>query len=83
MIRGTPQELGFARVAELDYILQDKGPREVWRTPEGVLLALPENCPHVGLIEVVGKRGTALACVEPPGVASVWPFKRGKSDDES
>lgn len=83
MILGTPQELGFVRVAALDYVLQPKGPREVWRTPEGVLLALPENCPRIGLIEVVGPRGTTLACVEPPGVVSVWPFKRGKSDVEN
>lgn len=90
MIRGTPAEMGFVRAPQFDRLLAEKVGRltihsrstEVWRTPEGVLLALPPDCDRVGLREVVTPRGTTLACLEPEGVTSVWPFKRGAKHGE-
>lgn len=80
MISGSPQELGFVPAPEFDRLLNPmRGPREVWLTPEGVLLALPKGCQRVGLLEVHSPLGTTLACVEPPGVDSIWPYKERKA----
>lgn len=80
---GHPTALGLVRSALHDALLDPKnGPREVWRTPEGVLLALPAGCDRIRLEEVAGPRGVTLACIEPAGVTSVWPFARGKEKDE-
>jgi hypothetical protein len=76
MHRGAPEELGFVRDPSRDWLLHKD--RVAWRTPEGVHLALPEGCDKVGLLEVSSPRGVALACVEPPGVFSFWPYNREK-----
>lgn len=82
MIHGTPQEVGFVRAQQFDRLLKERKGWEVWRTPEAVLLALPPGCDRVGLVEVAHPRGTTLVCLEPPGVVSVWPFKKGTKHDE-
>lgn len=71
---GTPEEMGFVRDPDLDRFLRAHKGLVAWRTPEGVRLALPDGCTRVGLLEVSGQRGKTLACVEPPGVFSFWPY---------
>lgn len=84
MIRGTPAEMGFARAPKFDEFLKKRAGWEVWvNRQEGLLLALPPGCESIGLQEVVTARGTTLACLEPEGVVSVWPFKRGAKHGES
>lgn len=79
MTRGTPEELGFVRPLDADKInrlISDQS-REVWQSPQGVLLALPKACQLIGLLEVSSpSRGTTLVCVEPAGVFSVWPCRK-------
>ena len=72
--RGSPSMLGMTREPEYDRLLKKRKGWEVWRTQEGdVLVALPPGCNQVLLTEIHTARGTILACLDPPGVVSVWP----------
>lgn len=71
MIEGSPLAVGFVRAPEFDHFV--KQGRFVWRTPENVLLVLPEGCAMVRLLEVKTPRGVTLACIFPEGVNSLWP----------
>lgn len=74
IIRGTPEAMGFVRSLGHDKHASRGRPLwEAWRTPEGVLLALPPSCGEVSLMPLHGPRGETLACIEPAGIFSFWP----------
>lgn len=78
---GTPAEMGFVREPRWDGYLRDRHPGWLaWKTPEKVVLALPDGCDRIGLAEIVGPRGVTLACLDPPGVFSLWRFPKRKDD---
>ena len=71
---GSPESLGLLREPWNDRWCS--GGKEAWRTPQNVVLGLPQGCQRVGMQDHWSPRGIMVVCVEPEAAVSVWRYSK-------